>query len=64
MNYQITGWCILSDKEFDSAISRDGQAANSISLEFLKTGLNSNEVQERVKQYGFNEVPESSGQCP
>ena len=48
----------MSGKEFDSAISRDGQAANSITSEFLKTGLNSSEVQERVKQYGFNEVPE------
>ncbi len=48
----------MSGKEFDSAISRDGQAANSITSEFLKTGLNSSEVQERLKQYGFNEVPE------
>jgi H+-transporting ATPase len=58
VNYQFTGWGILSDNEFDSAISRDGQAANSITSEFLKTGLNSSEVQERVKQYGFNEVLE------
>jgi hypothetical protein len=50
VNYQITGWCILSDKEFDSASSRDGQAANFITSEFLKTGLNSSEAQERVKQ--------------
>jgi len=48
----------LSSKEFDSAISKDGQAVNSITPEFLKTGLNSSEVQERMKQYGFNEVPE------
>lgn len=48
----------MSGKEFDSAISKDGQVANSISPEFLKTGLSSTEVQERLKRYGFNEVPE------
>jgi magnesium-transporting ATPase (P-type) len=48
----------LSGKAFDSAILREGQVANSITPEFLKTGLSSIEAQERVKQYGFNEVPE------
>lgn len=49
----------LSGKELDSDEPRDEKAADALTSELLKTGLSSAEAQEKLKQYGFNEVPEA-----
>ena len=48
----------LSRKENDSDEPEVKEEADATNLELLKTGLSSIVAQERLKQYGFNEVPE------
>ena len=48
----------MPSKEPDSGDPKVSKGANGPNLELSKTGLSSGEAQEKLKQYGFNEVPE------
>lgn len=48
----------MPPKELDYSDQKDAEAVNSLSSGPLETGLSSAEAQERLKQYGFNDVPE------
>ncbi|MCW4046322.1 MAG: plasma-membrane proton-efflux P-type ATPase [Candidatus Bathyarchaeota archaeon] len=48
----------LSDKKEQSNESPHEEPAETLNPDLLKTGLSSTIAQEKLKQYGFNEVPE------
>ena len=48
----------LSSKEHDSDELAHKEAAEALNPDLLKTGLSSAVAQEKLRQHGFNEVPE------
>jgi H+-transporting ATPase len=48
----------LTGKGLDSVDPKVSEVAGAPTLELLKTGISSVEAQEKLKRYGFNEVPE------